>query len=217
MREELGSVERFPAHHCAASWRCHCLTESGFEPLADNDSVGTSDASTQRMIAACISSEHDAMEQLYKRCSGPVYALMIRIVGRQDADDAMQLAFMQIFRKLDQFRGGSSLETWVYRVATNEALQFLRRRQRDSTDALSREPESTMIQSASRLEDREILETGLARLEPELRAMLTLREMKQLSYAEIAEIMNIPEGTVGSRLNRARRELREELERLGWG
>ncbi|GAA4469955.1 hypothetical protein GCM10023156_62730 [Novipirellula rosea] len=156
------------------------------------------------------------MGRLYDRCSGRVYALMVRIVGRQDADDAMQLAFMQIFRKLDCFSGGSSLETWIYRVATNEALQFLRRRKRDNVNTLSLEPESKLSQSGLRLEDAEMLEAGLAKLEPELRAVLTLKEVQELSYAEIAEIMNIPEGTVGSRLNRARRELKDELERLGW-
>ncbi len=157
------------------------------------------------------------MSRLYERCSGRVYALMVRLVGRQDADDAMQLAFMQIFRKLDRFSGGSSLETWIYRVATNEALQFLRRRKRDNVDTLSLEPESKVSQSGLRLEDSEMLEAGLAKLDPELLAVLTLKEVQELSYAEIAEIMNIPEGTVGSRLNRARRELRDELERLGWG
>ncbi|QDV83768.1 ECF RNA polymerase sigma factor SigW [Stieleria magnilauensis] len=171
---------------------------------------------TAALIRECIDGDHDAMGRLYERCSGRVYALMVRMVGRQDADDAMQLAFMQIFRKLDRFSGGSSLETWIYRVATNEALQFLRRRKRDNVDTLSLEPESKVTQSGLRLEDAEMLEAGLAKLEPELRAVLTLKEVQELSYAEIAEIMDIPEGTVGSRLNRARRELRDELERLGW-
>lgn len=173
-------------------------------------------AATAALIRACIDGDPDALGRLYERCSGRVYALMVRMVGRQDADDAMQLAFMQIFRKLDRFSGGSSLETWIYRVATNEALQFLRRRKRDNVDTLSLEPESKVSQSGLRLEDAEMLEAGLAKLEPELRAVLTLKEVQELSYAEIAEIMDIPEGTVGSRLNRARRELRDELERLGW-
>ncbi|QDV85264.1 ECF RNA polymerase sigma-E factor [Stieleria magnilauensis] len=173
-------------------------------------------AATAALIRECIDGDHDAMGRLYERCSGRVFALMVRMVGRQDADDAMQLAFMRIFRKLDRFSGGSSLETWIYRVATNEALQFLRRRKRDNVDTIRHEPESQMSQSGLRLEDAEMLETGLAKLEPELRAVLTLKKVQELSYAEIAEIMDIPEGTVGSRLNRARRELRDELERLGW-
>ena len=65
---------------------------------------------------------------------------MVRIVARQDADDAMLLAFIKIFRKPDRFSGGSSLETWIYRVATNEALQVLRRRKRENADTFSQEP-----------------------------------------------------------------------------
>ena len=173
-------------------------------------------ATTDALVHQCIDGDHEAMGRLYERCSGRVYSLMVRIVGQQDADDAMQLAFIQIFRKLVRFSGGSSLETWIYRVATNEALQFLRRRKRDNVDTLSLEPESKVSQSGLRLEDAEMLEAGLAKLEPELRAVLTLKEVQELSYCEIAEIMDIPEGTVGSRLNRARRELKDELERLGW-
>lgn len=169
------------------------------------------------MVAACIAGDQDAMRELYERSRQRVYALMVRVVGRQDADDAMQLSFMQIYRKLDHFSGGSTLETWIYRVATNEALQFLRRRKRDGAVVLDLEPESEPHRSGLRLEDAEMLEAGLAALDPELRVVLTLKEVQELSYAEIAEIMDIPEGTVGSRLNRARRELREELERLGWG
>ncbi len=190
------------------------------DPRKTNDpgpvDAAVDSATTDALVRQCIDGDHAAMGLLYERCSSRVYSLMVRIVGQQDADDAMQLVFMQIFRKLDRFSGGSSLETWIYRVATNEALQFLRRRKRDNVETLSLEPESKVSQSGLRLEDAEMLEAGLAKLEPELRAVLTLKEVQELSYYEIAEIMDIPEGTVGSRLNRARRELKDELERLGW-
>ncbi len=196
--------------------KCHLLSN----PRKKNDQelvrATVDSATTEALIRQCIEGDHDAMGRLYEQCSSRVYALMIRLVGRQDADDAVQLAFMQIFRKLDRFSGQSSLETWVYRVATNEALQFLRRRKRHEVESRSLEPESKVDQSGLRLEDAEILDAGLAKLDPELRAVLTLKEVQELSYAEIAVIMNIPEGTVGSRLNRARRELRDHLERLGW-
>ncbi|WP_302118634.1 RNA polymerase sigma factor [Allorhodopirellula heiligendammensis] len=186
---------------------------------SDDELSGVSDDSvaTDYMVRQCLAGDRNAMARLYDQCSGRVYALMVRMVGRQDADDALQLAFMQIFRKLDCFRGESSLDTWIYRVATNEALQLLRRRKRRDVDTLSVEPESKISDLGLRLEDAEILEAGLAKLEPELRVVLTLKEVQDLSYAEIAEVMNIPEGTVGSRLNRARRELKAHLERLGWG
>lgn len=187
----------------------------------ESDDRGASEGSvesnaTVALIQACVGGDRDAMGRLYERCSGRVHALMVCVVGRQDADDAMQLAFIRVFRKLDRFSGESSLETWIYQVALNEALQFLRRRKRQSVGTLSRELEDRVSQGELRLEDAEVLDAGLAKLEPELRAVLTLKEVQDLSYAEIAEIMGIPEGTVGSRLTRARRELRVELERLGW-
>lgn len=195
-----------------------CVLSEPRERIAPVPADAAVDAAiTDALIRQCIDGDHEAMGRLYERSSSRVYSLMVRIVGQQDADDAMQLAFMQVFRKLDRFGGESSLETWIYRVATNEALQFLRRRKRGSVDTLSLDPESQVSQSGLRLEDSEMLEAGLAKLDPELLAVLTLKEVQELSYAEIADIMDIPEGTVGSRLNRARRELRDELERLGWG
>ena len=80
-----------------------------------------SSVALDRLVGACLAGDRAAMQQIYEHCSDRVYALMVRIVGRQDADDLTQQVFLQMFRKLDQFRGGSKLETWLYRLATNEA------------------------------------------------------------------------------------------------
>jgi len=169
-----------------------------------------------RLVEACIAGNHSAMQQLYERCSDRVYRLMMRMVGPQDADDLTQQVFLQTFRKLDRFRGESTLETWLYRLASNEALQHLRRRKRDSTDPLLHEPASNDSDRGLRIEDSEMLELGLSKLDAELRVILSLKEVQDLSYAKIAETIGIPAGTVGSRLNRARKELRQELTKLGW-
>lgn len=169
-----------------------------------------------RLVEACIAGDHSAMQQLYERCSDRVYRLMMRMVGPQDADDLTQQVFLQTFRKLDRFRGESTLETWLYRLASNEALQHLRRRKRDRTDTLLHEPASNDSDRGLRIEDAEMLELGLSKLDAELRVILSLKEVQDLSYAEIAETIGIPAGTVGSRLNRARKELRQELTKLGW-
>lgn len=184
------------------------------EGLRDSSAVDDSVA-LDRLVAACVSGDRDAMRQIYEYCSDRVYALMVRIVGRQDADDLTQQVFLQMFRKLDQFRGGSKLETWLYRLATNEALQHLRRRKRQATEPLIGEPS---IRDPNRLLESEkiqMLELSLSRLAPELRTILSLKEEQNLSYHDIADSIGIPEGTVGSRLNRARKELRDELEKLG--
>jgi RNA polymerase sigma-70 factor (ECF subfamily) len=157
------------------------------------------------------------MRQLYDHCAEPVYGLMVRMVGRQDADDLTQQVFLQAFRKLDQFRGGSSLQTWLYRLAANEALQHLRREKLRRTQPLEMDPRAQALDDSIDASDRiEVVQSALARLDPELRLVLALKEEQQLSYRQIAETLNIPEGTVGSRLNRARQELRTELIRLGW-
>ena len=152
----------------------------------------------------------------FERCSPRVYAQMVRMVGVQDADDVTQQVFLHLFRKLDKFDGRSKLETWVYSLASNEALQFLRSRSRHATDTLLDDPTSCSSNVQEKFEQAELLNLALSRIDPELRAVLVLKEQQDFSYREIAEAVGIPEGTVGSRLNRARAELREKLLQLGW-
>ncbi len=168
------------------------------------------------LVSACLAGDRDAMQQIYEHCSDRVYALMVRIVGQQDADDLTQQVFLQMFRKLDQFGGGSKLETWLYRLATNEALQHLRRKKRQSVLPLVTEPSASDPNRLMESEKLQMLELALSRIDPELRAILSLKEEQSLSYHEIAESIGIPEGTVGSRLNHARKELRDELIKMGW-
>lgn len=156
------------------------------------------------------------MQQLYEQCADNVYGLMVRMVGRQDADDLTQQVFLRMFRKLEQFNGQSKLETWLYRLASNEALQHLRRSKRRSTAPLVTDPATDDPDRLGKAEEAELLETAMSQLDPELRAILILKEQQNLSYREIAESIGIPEGTVGSRLNRARKLLRQELTQLGW-
>lgn len=173
-------------------------------------------ANTQQLVDSCISGDRLAMQQIYEQCSDRVYALMLRMVGEQDAEDLTQHVFLTMFRKLDQFNGRSKLETWLYRLATNEALQHLRRKKRHATFPLVAEPEASDPDRIGASEEAELLETAMSRLEPGLRAVLLLKEQQGLCYQEIAQCVGIPEGTVGSRLNRARKELRIELTKLGW-
>lgn len=187
----------------------------GSNQLEESDD-GSESTKMDELVVACVAGDRDAMHQIYQRCSDRVYALMVRIVGSQDADDLTQQVFLQMFRKLDQFGGDSKLETWLYRLATNEALQYLRRRKRQSTESIIAEPSVTDSDRLIETERIQLLELAFSRLDPELKTILSLKEEQGLSYREIAESVDIPEGTVGSRLNRARKELREELEKLGW-
>lgn len=192
------------------------MTESSHESVRKLDASddGCGSATLDQLVSACLAGDRDAMQQIYEHCSDRVYALMVRIVGRQDADDLTQQVFLQLFRKLSQFGGGSKLETWLYRLATNEALQHLRRKKRQAAGPLVVEPSAEDPDRLIESESIHMLEVALSRLDPELRAILALKEEQSLSYREIADSLGIPEGTVGSRLNRARKELRHELTKL---
>jgi len=168
------------------------------------------------VVLACQRGERGAQRQLYETYHRRVYRLMVRMVGEAEAEDMTQQVFLQVLRSIGQFSGRSSIGTWIYRLATNESLQYLRQRRRQAVGRLEDEPADVSAGHAGRTEQKELLERALARLEPELRAAFVLREVEGLSYAQIAEALQIPEGTVASRLSRARRELREHLAQLGW-
>jgi len=141
---------------------------------------------------------------------------MVRMVGIQDAADVTQQVFLQSFRKIGQFSGKSQIGTWIYRVAVNEALQHLRKSKRSQMQGLEQEPTDRSPDNHKNVEDKELLEQALTLFEPDLRSKFLLCEIEGLSYGDIAGALEIPEGTVGSRLNRVRRELQQHLVELGW-
>jgi RNA polymerase sigma-70 factor (ECF subfamily) len=167
------------------------------------------------VVQLCQSGRRSAQQELYEACHQDVYGLMVRMVGRQDAADLTQQVFMQVFRKIEQFQGQSKFQTWLYRLAVNESLQHLRKNKRKQ-QVLSHDPIDNRPSSTRHRDAKDVLDAALDRLEPLLRSIFLLKESRGLSYREIAEATDIPEGTVGSRLNRARRQLREHLIELGW-
>jgi RNA polymerase sigma-70 factor, ECF subfamily len=121
-----------------------------------------------------------------------------------------------VFVKIGQFTGRARFETWVYRLAINECLQFRRRRNRTHHDMPADEPADPSASHTQRTQQQELMERALAQLKPELRAVFVLREIEGLSHREIAAALKIEQGTVGSRLNQARTQLRKHLIELGW-
>lgn len=168
-------------------------------------------------IDACRAGDDQARQRLYDFTYRLVYRLVYRTVGPSDAEDVTQQVYQQLFGNLDSFCGRSGFTTWVYRVAMNESLQHLRRRKVRRMSVLPPEPTDRSRNTQRRVDDVEALEVALARLDPTLRSIFLLREVEGLSYAEIADAAGVPEGTVGSRLSRARAELREILKEIGWG
>lgn len=170
----------------------------------------------ERFVAGCRAGDSDSQRQLYDACLPLVYRLAVRMVGKQDAPDVTQQTFLRAFTRLDQFDGHARFNTWLYRLAVNEALQYLRKCRRWDQPSLEYEPADGRPAHDRQSDQKELLEEALSRLDPQLASIFLLRESEGLSYHEIALALEIPEGTVGSRLNRARRELQQHILALGW-
>jgi RNA polymerase sigma-70 factor (ECF subfamily) len=165
--------------------------------------------------------ERSAQQRLYEALAGRIQRIVQRIVGANDVEDVSQEVFVNLFQKMHSFRFDSSFTTWAHRLAVNDALQHLRRARRRATVPLeaahgSGEPVDGIDAAERRLDMVDLFESAYARLEDDLRIILELKEVHDFSYAQIAMVMGVPEGTVGSRLNRARRQLRTILIDLGW-
>jgi len=141
-------------------------------------------------------------------------SIALNLLGNvSDAEDAVQDAFLKIYRGLQSFRGQSTLSTWIYRIAVNSCYDLGRRR-RPGVVSLDDEASDTARHTVSRLSDhplRMALEQALARLNARDRAVFVLFEVEGFRHAEIAEILGIPEGTSKSALFEAKRELQRRL------
>ena len=163
----------------------------------------------------------NAFEDLVTEHEKGVYAIAQRMTGNaEDAADMAQETFIKAYNSLSSFRGDSKFSVWLYRIATNVCLDFLRSRSRKPTVSLSVEDddgEETQMDIADESQSPEqLLERGLTRdavrrglksLSPEYRQILLLREIQGLSYEEIAEALALEVGTVKSRIFRARKRL----------
>ena len=182
------------------------------------------DADTQ-LVERCLAGENSAWEDLVRLHSGRVYGLCYRFTNSSaEAQDLTQEVFLRIFRSLSQFRAGKgSFTVWLTRLTRNLLIDNYRKSRLDrATDSLEdrlpvleEKTAGTMRTDGlvSGRETNEILRHALSRLSPELRETVILRDLEELEYREIAEILNVPEGTVKSRLNRGRAELARLLQR----
>lgn len=164
------------------------------------------------LIDRCREGDRHARHELYQRTCDRIYRLVLKMTGnRDDAFDVAQNVYLRAFEQIHRFQGRSSLFTWLYRIAVNEALQFLKRRNRTKargTDAaLDARPDPDVDARTTRWDINE----ALAALNPQDMAILLLRYHEERDYREIGRIIGCPPGTVGSRLNRARKRLRERL------
>jgi RNA polymerase sigma-70 factor (ECF subfamily) len=167
------------------------------------------------VIAGCRAGDRLAQRRLYERYHRTVYRLAVRLAGPGDAADITQEVFLRVFMRIDGFRGKSAFATWLYRVATNECLRHLGRRRKH--EPLAFEPVSGAAGPDHALEQADLLERALSRLDAPLRAVFLLREAEGLSYGDISAVLGIAPGTVASQLSRARDALRAFLGQVEQG
>jgi RNA polymerase sigma-70 factor (ECF subfamily) len=165
------------------------------------------------LAAAAASGDRAALDALLSRHAGLVHAVCRRVlVHPEDALDAAQDALLAIARRIETFDGRSRFTTWCYRVATNAALDEARRRgRRPSPVELVPEPRGSARRIDDAVADQLDVDAALARLSPEHRAAVALRDLVGLDYAEIAAVLHLPAGTVRSRISRGRAALADHL------
>lgn len=162
----------------------------------------------------------EAFRVLVETYQTQVYRLALRICGESGAEDAAQEAFLSAWRALPRFRGECQFSTWLYRLTANAAVDYLRREKKQRTDGDIAELDPmddspTPQERAEQSDTRQRVQAALAQLTREHREILLLRYMQELDYGEIAAALGISEGTVKSRISRAKGRLREILARDG--
>jgi len=182
------------------------------------------------LIDRCKKKQPAAFEQLVRRYQDRVYNLSFRFLReREIAEEVAQDVFVSIYKHIDGFKGDAKFSTWLFRVVANHChnkSKYLRRRRhklQDSIDApvdtedgemkreLPDDPSLSPEELSTRRNMNEAIQEAIAHLDDDHRVIVLLRDVEDMSYEEIGEVLGLPEGTVKSRLHRARNELRERL------
>ena len=183
------------------------------------------------LLSRLVRRDEEAFNEIVRAYSDRVYNLVLRLVGSpSEAEDLAQEVFVTVFKSIESYRGEAKLSTWILRIAANHSknrIKYLSRRRtsgqelRDGTDATETADEGkapaqahfaapdVMLEAA---ETERIMQAAIAQLDEEQRLLVVLRDVEELSYEEIVEITGLPEGTVKSRLHRARMALKDLLE-----
>lgn len=202
-------------------------TAWGVSPLSSygNRSLDQSFDFEIRLVERCLGGDEAAWEELVKTHTRRVYGICFRFTGADsEAQDLTQEVFLRLFRTLRTFRSGEgSFTVWLTRVTRNLLIDHYRRtKQERMTESI--EDQLPQVEGRSAGDGRtdritagrevsELLQAALRKLSPELRETVILRDLEELEYKEIAEVLGVPEGTVKSRLNRGRAELARLLRR----
>jgi RNA polymerase sigma-70 factor (ECF subfamily) len=157
------------------------------------------------------------IQKLYKEHAHKVRGLAFRYVGESALDDMVQEIFFKVWQKQHQFKGGSKISTWIYRVAVNTCLDFLRKRKRIWNQAAKLKmltPETSHKDKTFEL--KETIESCLFSIDEKHRDVIVLVLLEEFTYKEAGEILSVPTGTVKSRVHKGAKKLRELLASKGF-
>lgn len=182
-------------------------------------------ATDKAIVERVLAGDEEAFGILVERYQDRIYSAVHNYVSNpDDAVDITQDAFVKAYTKLRSFDSGSAFYTWLYRIAVNTAIDYLRRRKSRPADSLddekfteigfepaSHDPRTDPVTVATLHEQSRALNSAIGRLSDKLRGVLVLHDVEGLSQEEVAEILKIPVGTVKSRVSRARAELKTVL------
>lgn len=199
---------------------------------ASYESLPLPEDTEARLIERLVARDERAFNDVVRAYERRIFALALRMMGdRAEAEDLAQEVFVQVFKAIGTFRGESKLSTWIYRIAVNlskNRTKYLRVRHSGEQDDLGAIEDRVAMgdrktanvsrverpdEMMSGLETEQVVRRAILELEPSFRECLVLRDVEDLSYEEIGVITGLPEGTVKSRIHRARAQLKETVER----
>lgn len=182
------------------------------------------DAAEKRLIELSVGGDVEAFETLIQSHQKRVYNIALRMTGNpEDAQELAQDAIVRAFTSIGKFRGDSSFSTWLYRITINVCTDFLRKRNRAAVISMEQGPVSNESQQGLQIEEespgpdelaekkqlKELVRDAIESLSDEHKQVLILRDIMDMSYKEIANMLNVNEGTIKSRINRARAGLKK--------
>lgn len=174
------------------------------------------------LLAEAREGSDGAFREIVELFSDRLYAVVFKILGhRSDAEEVLQDTFLRAYKNLSGFQEGSSLFTWLYRIAVNAAVDLAKKRQRRRhlsldddelrLDGVLQDPGPEPAAPAEQAEMVDLVQEGIQALPERYRAILVLREFSEMSYEQLGEVLELPKGTVESRLFRARMKLKDWL------
>ncbi len=199
--------------------------------LGEAWALASDEENEAEFVARLVARDEGAFNQLVLTYERRVFATVFRMLGRRDeAEDLSQEVFVQVFKAIDQFRGESKLSTWIYRIAVNlckNRSKYNSRRhvgKQDDVDAMADRAAFTSAKGVSvgdtsrpdelveGMQLEAVVKRAIDQIPPDFREVLVLADVQELSYEEIGAITGLPEGTVKSRIHRARAQLRKRVE-----